>query len=181
MKFTIVERKMKIDDDLRAYALRKVEKLDRYFQQDSDTTITFSELRGKQTVEITVRQAGLVVRAEETTTDMFASVDGAISSIERQIRKHKTRLEKRLRKDAFDAYPEESYFIPESDEEEEPSYQLVRTKRFFFRPMSIDEAILQMNLVNHTFFAFRNEDDGGAFSVVYKRKDGGYGIIVDQD
>ena len=93
MKFTIVERKMKIDDDLRQYALRKVEKLDRYFHQDSDTTLTFSELRGKQTVEITVRQAGLVVRAEETTTDMFASVDGAISSIERQIRKHKTRLE----------------------------------------------------------------------------------------
>ena len=181
MKFTIVERKIKIEDELRQYALRKVEKLDRYFQQDSDTTITFSELRGKQTVEITVRQVGLVVRAEETTTDMYASVDGAISSIERQIRKHKTRLEKRLRKDAFDAYPEESYFIPESDEEEEPSYQLVRTKRFFFRPMSIDEAILQMNLVNHTFFAFRNEDDGGAFSVVYKRKDGGYGIIVDQD
>ena len=79
MKFTIVERKMKIDDDLRQYALRKVEKLDRYFHQDSDTTLTFSELRGKQTVEITVRQTGLVVRAEETTTDMFASVDGAVS------------------------------------------------------------------------------------------------------
>ena len=94
MKFTIVERKIKIEDELRQYALRKVEKLDRYFQQDSDTTITFSELRGKQTVEITVRQVGLVVRAEETTTDMYASVDGAISSIERQIRKHKTRLEK---------------------------------------------------------------------------------------
>ena len=83
MKFTIVERKIKIEDELRQYALRKVEKLDRYFQQDSDTTITFSELRGKQTVEITVRQVGLVVRAEETTTDMYASVDGAISSIER--------------------------------------------------------------------------------------------------
>ena len=79
MKFTIVERKIKIEDELRQYALRKVEKLDRYFQQDSDTTITFSELRGKQTVEITVRQVGLVVRAEETTTDMYASVDGAIS------------------------------------------------------------------------------------------------------
>ena len=80
MKFTIVERKIKIEDELRQYALRKVEKLDRYFQQDSDTTITFSELRGKQTVEITVRQVGLVVRAEETTTDMYASVDGAVSS-----------------------------------------------------------------------------------------------------
>ena len=82
MKFTIVERKIKIEDELRQYALRKVEKLDRYFQQDSDTTLTFSELRGKQTVEITVRQVGLVVRAEETTTDMYASVDGAISSID---------------------------------------------------------------------------------------------------
>ena len=83
MKFTIVERKIKIEDELRQYALRKVEKLDRYFQQDSDTTITFSELRGKQTVEITVRQVGLVVRAEETTTDMYASVDGAVGGIER--------------------------------------------------------------------------------------------------
>ena len=67
------------------------------------------------------------------------------------------------------------------DADEEPSYQLLRTKRFFFRPMNVDEAILQMNLVGHTFFAFRNEDEGGAFSVVYKRNDGGYGIIVDQD
>ena len=101
--------------------------------------------------------------------------------IERQLRKNKSRLEKRLRKEAFDAGPDEAYFVPENDEDEEPAYQLVRTKRFFFRPMSIDEAILQMNLVGHTFFAFRNEDDGGAFSVVYKRNDGGYGIIVDQD
>ena len=69
----------------------------------------------------------------------------------------------------------------EDDEDEEPSYQLVRNKRFFFRPMSVEEAILQMNLVDHTFFAFRNDDEGGAFSVVYKRNDGGYGIIVDQD
>lgn len=113
MKFTIVERKMKIDDDLRQYALRKVEKLDRYFHQDSDTTLTFSELRGKQTVEITVRQVGLVVRAEETTTDMFASVDGAISSIERQIRKHKTRLEKRLREGAFDKIAEQQAALSE--------------------------------------------------------------------
>ena len=115
MKFTIVERKMKIDDDLRAYALRKVEKLDRYFQQDSDTTLTFSELRGKQTVEVTVRQVGLVVRAEETTSDMFASVDGAVSSIERQIRKHKTRLEKRLREGAFDKIAEQQAAFAEDD------------------------------------------------------------------
>ena len=178
MKFTIVERKMKIDDDLRQYALRKVEKLDRYFQQDSDTTLTFSELRGKQTVEITVRQSGLVVRAEETTTDMFASVDGAISSIERQIRKNKARLEKRLRKDAFERsvdVAEVSDFVPEEEEE----FRIERVKRFPIKPMTQEEAILQMNLVDHAFFAFKNEDAGGAFSVVYRRENGGYGLIED--
>ena len=165
MKFTIVERKMKIDDDLRQYALRKVEKLDRYFQQDSDTTLTFSELRGKQTVEITVRQAGLVVRAEETTTDMFASVDGAISSIERQIRKHKTRLEKRLREAAL----------------AEEDFDIVRRKRFEVKPMSVDEAILQMNLLDHQFYFFRNADNDNIHAVVYKRAAGGYGLIEGEE
>ena len=108
------------------------------------------------------------------------SIDAAVASIERQLRKNKSRLEKRLRKGAFDQ-PNDAFFVPDVDADEEPSYQLVRTKRFFFRPMNVDEAILQMNLVGHTFFAFRNEDEGGAFSVVYKRNDGGYGIIVDQD
>ena len=181
MKFTFTEKKMGTSEELRSYTERKVGKLDRFFKTESSANITFSMERGRFLAEITVSNNGLYYRASELTNDMYASVDSGVASIERQIRKNKTRLEKRLRKDAFDAYPEESYFIPESDEEEEPSYQLVRTKRFFFRPMSIDEAILQMNLVNHTFFAFRNEDDGGAFSVVYKRKDGGYGIIVDQD
>ena len=76
MKFTIVERKTKISDDLRNYAMKKVEKLDRYFNADSSSVLTFTELKGRQTVELTVKQGALVVRAEETTTDMFASVDG---------------------------------------------------------------------------------------------------------
>ena len=170
MKFTIVERKMKIDDDLRQYALRKVEKLDRYFQQDSDTTLTFSELRGKQTVEITVRQAGLVVRAEETTTDMFASVDGAINRIERQIRKNKTRLEKRLRQGAFEKA------AAHAAEMEEP-YEVVRRKHFEVEAMGVDEAILQMNLLDHQFYFFKNAEDGDAYAVIYKRANGGYGLI----
>ena len=153
MKFTIVERKMKIDDDLRQYALRKAEKLDRYFRQDSDATLTFSELRGKQTVEITVRQGALVVRAEETTSVMFASIDGAISSIERQIRKHKTRLEKRLREGAFDKLAEQQAALAEED------FDIVRRKRFEVKPMSVDEAILQMNLLDPQFYFFRTADN----------------------
>ncbi len=177
----LYRQKVNIPNRVHTYAEKKIGKLDRYFQTEPETSIVFSVEKGRNNLEVTIRSGSTVIRVAESTSDMFVSIDAAVASIERQLRKNKTRLEKRLRKDAFDAYPEESYFIPESDEEEEPSYQLVRTKRFFFRPMSIDEAILQMNLVNHTFFAFRNEDDGGAFSVVYKRKDGGYGIIVDQD
>ena len=166
MKFTIVERKMKIDDDLRTYALRKVEKLDRYFQQDSDTTLT---------VEVTVRQVGLVVRAEETTSDMFASVDGAVSSIERQIRKHKTRLGKRLREGAFDKIAEQQAALAEDD------FDVVRRKRFDVKPMSVEEAILQMNLLDHQFYFFRNSENDNTHAVVYKRAAGGYGLIESEE
>lgn len=171
MKFTIVERKLKISDDLREYSLRKVEKLDRYFQLDSTAMITFSELRGRQTVEVTVNHNGIIFRAEETTTDMFASVDGAISSIERQIRKNKTRLEKRLRDGAF------SKNVPAPTEFEEEDYDVVRRKKFDVKPMSVEEAILQMNLLGHQFFFFKNSDDTNNHAVIYKRASGGYGLI----
>lgn len=172
MKFTIVERKMKISDDLREYALRKVEKLERYFQKDSTATITFSELRGRQTVEITVNHNGIIFRAEETTTDMFASVDGAISSIERQIRKNKTRLEKRLREGAF-----AKGMIPAANEFAEDEYEIVRRKHFTVNPMTVEEAILQMNLLGHQFFFFQNIDNDNTHAVIYKRAAGGYGLI----
>ena len=111
---------------------------------------------------------------------MFATIDAAVSSVERQLRKNKARLEKRLRQDAFvrtvDA-EEVSSFAPEEEEEEE--FRIVRTKRFPIKHMTVEEAVLQMNLVDHTFFAFKNADDGGAFAVVYKRNDGGYGLIED--
>ncbi|MDR3765491.1 MAG: ribosome-associated translation inhibitor RaiA [Butyricicoccus sp.] len=171
MKITIVERKVKVADDLRAYATKKVEKLDRYFQTDATSTITFSELRGRQTVEITVNNKGMIVRAEETTTDMFASVDGAINHIERQIRKNKTRLEKRLRSGAF-----EKMAAQNADVEEE-SFDVVRHKRFAVQDMTVDEAILQMNLLGHQFFFFKNADNGDTPAVIYKRAAGGYGLI----
>ena len=108
---------------------------------------------------------------------MFASVDAAISSLERQIRKNKTRLAKRIRQDAFVRSPEEiSTLVPDGPEE---TYEIVRTKQFPMKPMTREEAILQMNLLEHSFFAFRDEDYDGAFAVVYKRNDGGYGIIED--
>ena len=170
MKFTIVERKMKISDDLRDYAMKKVEKLDRYFNTDSESILTFSELKGRQTVELTVKQGALVVRAEETTTDMFASVDGAINRIERQIRKNKTRLEKRLRLGAFEKS------AAHAAELEEP-FEVVSHKRFEVEAMTVEEAILQMNLLDHHFFFFKNADAGDNYAVLYKRASGGYGLI----
>ena len=107
---------------------------------------------------------------------MHASIDSACASIERQIRKNKTRLEKRLREGAFDKDPEAS-FLPEPEED---SFDIVRTKHFPIKPMTVDEAILQMNLLEHTFFAFKNQNEHDAFSIVYRRRDGGYGLISDE-
>ena len=110
---------------------------------------------------------------------MFASIDAAVATIERQIRKNKTRLARRLRQDAFVRTPEVTSFAP--DEPEEGAFEIVRLKNYHMLPMTRDEAILQMNLLEHTFFAFRDEDKDGAFAVVYKRTDGGYGLLEDAD
>ena len=174
MKITIVERKIKATEQLRDYAEKKVSKLDRYFRSDTTATVTLSELKGRQTAEITVRHNGMVFRAEETTTDMYASIDGMISSIERQIRKNKTRLEKRLREGAFEKASSNEAGISEYVED---NYDIVRRKKFDVVPMSVDEAILQMNLLNHQFFFFLNAEEDDTPSVIYKRASGGYGLI----
>ena len=177
MKFTFIEKKMAPSDSLRAYAEKKVSKIDRLFRTESEANVTFSTERGRFTAEITIKNNGTFFRAHETTSDMYASVDSAVATIERQIRKNKTRLARRLRQDAFVRTPDETSFAP--DEPEEGTFELVRMKKFNMKPMTREEAILQMNLLEHTFFAFRDEDNDGAFAVVYKRTDGGYGLIED--
>ena len=177
MKFTFTEKKMGASEELRAYTERKVCKLDRFFNTESTASITFSMERGRFLAEITVSNNGLYYRASELTNDMYASVDSGVAAIERQIRKNKTRLEKRLREGALEkeARPD---FVPVEDEEDE-EFKIVRSKRFPIKPMSPEEAILQMNLLEHEFFVFRNEQEDGAISVVYRRKNGGYGLISD--
>lgn len=178
MKFTFTDKKVHLPEKVHAYAEKKVGKLDRYFKADAEAAIVFSVQKDRNQVEVTVRSGGTIYRVSESTSDMFASIDAAVSSIERQIRKNKARLEKRLRTDAFERSVDEiSSFVPEVEEEE---FRIVRTKRFPIRPMSVEEAILQMNLVGHTFFAFRDGDNDGAFAVVYKRDNGGYGLICDE-
>ncbi len=178
MTFTFTGKKYEVSDELRSYAEKKVGKIDKLFRTESDASVVFSAERGRYTVEITIRNNGMFYRVTETTSDMFASIDSACAALVRQVRKNKTRLEKRLRDGAF-----ERTSAPESvpDDEEAPEYTIIRTKRFSIKPMSPEEAAMQMDLLGHTFFAFRNQEADDAFSVVYKRKDGGYGMISDTE
>ena len=176
MKFQFSEKKVKLPGNVHAYAEKKVMKLARFFEEDAEALIVFSVEKNRNNVELTVRGAGAIFRAKESTSDMFASVDAAIGSIENQIRRNKTRLAKRLRKDAFVRTADETSFTAEPAEDE---LSIVRMKSFYFKPMTREEAVMQMNLLDHNFFAFRDEDNGGTFAVVYKRNEGGYGLIDD--
>lgn len=179
MKFQYSEKRVKLPGNVHQYAEKKVMKLARFFDEDAEALITFSVEKNRNIVELTVHGAGTWFRAKESTSDMFASVDAAIGTIEGQIRKNKTRLARRLKQDAFVRSVEETSFAPEEENEEDLS--IVRVKKFYMMPMRREEAVLQMNLLEHNFFAFRDEDNGGAFAVVYKRNDGGYGLIEDAE
>jgi len=177
MKFTFTEKKMDSSEELRAYAMKKIGKLDRLFKNEGEAYVTFSIERGRHKAEITIHNNGMFYRASELTNDMYASIDSGVAAIERQIRRNKTRLEKKLREGALE---KEARPVYESPVEEEPEdFKIVRSKRFSIKPMSPEEAILQMNLLGHEFFVFKNMDADEAFSVVYKRQQGGYGLICD--
>ena len=178
MKFQYSEKKVKLPENVHAYAEKKVMKLARYFEDDAEALIVFSVEKNRNKAELTVHGAGTWFRASESTSDMFASIDACIATIEGQIRKNKTRLARRLRQDAFTRTVEETSFIPQAEEDD---VTITKVKQFYMRPMTREEAVMQMNLLNHSFFAFRDEDNGGTFAVVYKRNDGGYGLIDDTD
>ena len=176
MKFQFSEKKVKLPSNVHAYAEKKVMKLARYFEEDAQALVVFSVEKNRNNVELTVRGAGSWFRAHESTSDMFASIDAAVGTIEGQIRKNKTRLARRLRQDAFTRTVEETSF---AEDEPEEKLDILRVKKFHFEPMTREEAVLQMNLLGHSFFAFRDAEADDAFAVVYRRKDGGYGILED--
>jgi len=175
MKFTFACKKTPLNDSVKEYAEKKIAKLDRYFSREAEAFVTFNvEKKNRCIVELTIRAAdGTLFRAEEQDTDgdMRGAIDAAVNFIDRRIRKNKTRLSKNLRPEAM--VPE----VPaEFDVAEDVEFNVVRTKHFPVQPMSIDEAILQMNLLDHSFYVFRNKDTD-VICVVYRRKDGDYGII----
>ena len=173
MKFTFTCKKVSLSDSIKAYAEKKISKLDRYFREDADAIVTFAVEKDHRCVaEITIRSGSTLFRAQEESRDgdMRGAIDAACSTIDRQIRKNKTRLNKRVRQEAL-----VSDVPAEFDVVEETEFEIVRTKRVTVKPMSAEEAILQMNLLGHDFFVYRNESD--VVSVVYRRKNGGYGLL----
>ena len=179
MRFQYTEKKVTLPENVHKYAEKKVMKLERFFGTDADALVTFSVEKNRNNVEITVHAAGTYFRASESTSDMFASIDAAVATIERQIRKNKTRLAKKLREGAFEREVQPEY-VPADDTVEAGAFEVVRRKRFPIKPMSVEEAILQMDLLEHTFFVFRDVAADGAVSVVYRRTNGGYGLISDE-
>ena len=183
MKYVFTDKKVNVPGSIHAYAEKKVGKLDRFFKEDATAAITFSVEKDRlNKVEITIRASGTIFRVSESTSDLHASIDAAVTTLERQIRKNKTRLERRLRQGAFERTidaAEISSIAP--DEPEEGEYNVVRRKTFPIKPMTRDEAILQMNLLGHSFFAFKDEEAGDAFAVVYRRNDGDYVLIEDSE
>lgn len=177
MKFTFTEKRMGSSEELREYSRKKITKLDRFFKTEAEAFVTFSLERGRYLAEITIHNNGLYYRASELTNDMYASVDSGVAAIERQIRRNKTRLEKRLREGAIEK--EQAPAFAPAEEEADEEFTIVRRKNFSIKPMAPEEAILQMNLLGHEFFVFKNMEADEAVSVVYRRRQGGYGLICD--
>ncbi len=172
MTINFTERKTNVSDGVKDYAQKKCAKLDKYFGNESSVQITFSCEREMETAEITLENRGMFFRAQERTTDMYASIDGAVASIDKQIQKNKTKILKRIRHDAFESA------LHEMTDFKDEEFEVVREKQLVIKPMTTEDAILQMNLLGHNFFFFENSERSGNYCVVYKRNDGGYGLLI---
>ena len=173
MKITIYGKQMSVRESLKELIEKKLGKFDKFFGEDCEAFVTCKVRKSVKILEITVNYGSTVFRSEEESDTFATALDRAIEGLERQIRKNKTRLEKRVRGGAF-----ATVAYDDNDEYEEESEFEIRVKSFPFKPMSPEEAILQMNLLGHAFFVF-TDDSTQRVCVVYKRKDGGYGMITD--
>lgn len=172
MKITIRGKNFEVTDSLRDYAEKKLSKLTRYLDQIHEAQVTLFAEKDTYVVEVTIPLNGIILRGEEESHDsLYAALDMVIDKLEKQIQKQRTKLFKRFRNQGL---KELITSMGEENRKEEP--QVVRTKRFTFKPMLVDEAILQMNLLGHDFFVFSNAENGHV-NVLYRRKDGNYGLI----
>jgi putative sigma-54 modulation protein len=174
MKVVVIGRKVNLKDNFKELASKKLSRFDRIFDEDADAKVVVTLEKKRQTVEITIHSRGMIYRAESTADEMNAALDDVIDSLGSQIRRNKERLTHKLHSRALEGL--HSAEADESPEDEKEAYKIVRTKHFIVKPMSVDEAMLQMELLEHKFFMFRNEQTGD-INVVYHRKDGGFGLL----
>lgn len=172
MKIQIYGKQMTVRESLKLLVEKKLKKFDKFFGENNEAFVTCKARKGVKIIEITVNYGGATFRSEEESDTFITALDRAIEGLERQIRKNKTRLEKTVKRGAFVQVDAD-----DDDEFEEETEFTIRTKTFPFKPMTPDEAILQMNLIGHSFFAFTDADSGDV-CVVYKRKEGDYGLII---
>lgn len=170
MNITITARKTSVKDSFKERCEKKLSKLDKFFSDDANATVVLTNERERETVEVTIQSQGMFFRSEKTTSDRIDSLDAVVDNLFRQIVKNKKKLGKRVRDDAF-AAPDMDFL-----EQDAADYQIVKTKRFPIKPMAVEEAILQMNMLGHEFYMFCNSEDGRV-NVVYRRKNGDYGLI----
>ena len=172
MKVKVIGKNIEVTEALKNIIEKKISRLDRYFNPEVEAQTTLSVQKNRHTIEVTIPFNGVILRSEERNEDMYISIDIVIDKLERQIRKQKTKLEKRNHGTSlkFQGIPQYN------NAEEEVDSRIVKTKKFAFKPMSAEEAVLQMELVGHSFFVYMS-DDTSEVNVVYKRKDGNYGLI----
>ncbi len=171
MNITIVGRKCNPREDFRARAEKKLSKIEKFFGDDATAKVTAAVEKSCQSVEVTVKKGGVIFRAEERAENMEDALDKCVDLLIRQIRKNKTKLEKKLRSEVIDD------FFNKEQVEEETEYEIVREKTVELKPQSVDEAILRMNLSGHNFYMFLNSETE-EINVVYKRNENGYGVLV---
>ena len=172
MKITETGRQLTVRESQKEMAARKLSKFDRIFGDGAEAFVTFSARHDKEIIEIMIRQGGTLFRSEERSDTFNNAMDEAIESLERQIRKNKTRLQRQLRDTTLIDFGQ----LTDTDVEEETEFK-IRRKSFPFKPISPEEAILQMNLLEHDFFVFLDAESGDP-SVVYKRRYGDYGLLT---
>lgn len=175
MKINVIGRQMNVYDEMKELTERKLAKLDKYFSGEADATVTLSCKHNEKNLEITISAANTLFRSEVGAESFRSALDEAIDSIERQIRRNKTRVARRLRTGGIE--PTYDGFLEDTAEDIEDEEAIIRTKTFPIKPMTPEEAILQMNLLGHSFFVFNNGETGQT-CVVYTRRDGDYGLIV---
>ncbi len=174
MHISISGKNIEVSDYLRDLIDKKVSKLERYFPKEAEVQVTMAVEKNRHIVEVTISYDGIIIRGEEVTGDMYASIDNVLDKLEKQIIKHRTRLEKNLKSGAFKY--EAPLFGGNYEDAEEEENKIVRVKRFPLKPMTEEEAMLQMSLLGHSFYMFLNADTD-TINLLYLRKDGNYGLI----